>query len=130
MWPHSVGISAAYLGMGEKAYNRLKVMTVKRLMNPSLSTSHEPKAGIFNTDGNGGIPQVVNTMLVFSRLGRLDLLPALTGEWPKVEIDGILAYGQITLICWAWDGSDRGARLSLTSRSERTIKVCLDGNEQ
>ena len=83
------GVSAAYLGMAEEAYGRLKVMAVKRSMNPSLITSHEPNAGIFNTDGNGGIPQIVNTMLVFSRPGRIDLLPALPNEWPAGKVKGL-----------------------------------------
>jgi len=87
------GIAAAYLGMAEEAYSRLQVLAAKRSMNPSLITAHEPAGEIFNTDANGGIPQVVNTMLLFSRVGRIDLLPALPAAWPNGELKGLRAKG-------------------------------------
>ena len=83
------GISAAYLGMDEEAYGRLNVMAVKRSMYPSLITSHEPGARIFNADGNGGIPQIMAMMLVFSTTDHIDLLPALPAEWPDGSIRGL-----------------------------------------
>lgn len=87
------GISAAYLGMPNEAYNRLKVMAVKQSMEPSLITSHEPNQVIFNTDGNGGIPQIVSTMLLQSRPDVIKMLPALPKEWPSGKITGMLAQG-------------------------------------
>ena len=124
------GVSAAYLGMAEEAYGRLKVMAVKRSMNPSLITSHEPNGGIFNTDGNGGIPHIVNTMLVFSRPGRLDLLPALPAAWPKGEIRGILARRQITINRLAWDRPAGTVTLAVTSGTPQTIALRLGGKLQ
>jgi alpha-L-fucosidase 2 len=79
--------------MAEEAYSRLQVLAVKRSMNPSLITAHEPAGEIFNTDGNGGIPQVVNAMLLFSRVGRIDLLPALPAAWPNGDVKGLRAKG-------------------------------------
>ncbi len=124
------GVSAAYLGLAEVAYGRLKVMAVKRSMNPSLITSHEPDGSVFNTDGNGGIPQILNTMLVFSRPGRIDLLPALPAEWPQGEIRGILARGQITINRLAWDRSTGMVHLTLTSRKPQSIALRLGGKSQ
>ncbi len=124
------GAAAAYLGMAEEAYGRLKVMAVKRSMNPSLITSHEPNGGIFNTDGNGGIPQIVNTMLVFSRPGRLDLLPALPAEWPVGEIRGILGRGQITIDRLAWDKPAGTVQLTLRSAAAQTVTLRLGGKSQ
>ncbi|RMF92941.1 MAG: hypothetical protein D6741_14365 [Planctomycetota bacterium] len=83
------GISSAYLGLAEEAYSRLEVMGVKQSMYHSLITSHEPPARIYNTDGNGGIPQIVCLMLAFSRTDRLDLLPALPKAWPSGSIRGM-----------------------------------------
>ena len=91
------GVSAAFLGLPEEAYGRLKVMAVKRSMTPSLITTHEPDAQIFNTDANGGIPKVVNTMLMFSRPGRIDLLPSLPAAWPSGSVKGLRACGGITV---------------------------------
>jgi hypothetical protein len=124
------GVSAAYLGMAEEAYGRLKVMAVKRSMNTSLITSHEPNGGIFNTDGNGGIPQIVSTMLVFSRPGRLDLLPALPKAWPKGEISGILARGQITINRLAWDRKAGTVQLRLTSGIGQAVSLHLGETHQ
>jgi hypothetical protein len=87
------GVAAAWLGMPEEAYGRLKVMAVKRSMYANLITSHEPGARIFNTDGNGGIPQIVNTMLLSGREETIDLLPALPDEWQAGSISGLLARG-------------------------------------
>ncbi|MCX7047234.1 MAG: hypothetical protein NTX50_17315 [Candidatus Sumerlaeota bacterium] len=122
------GVSAAYLGMAEEAYSRLKVMAVKRSMNPSLITSHEPNAGIFNTDGNGGIPQIVNTMLVFSRPGRIDLLPALPVEWPTGSIKGILACSNCTVDLDWKDG--KVIRYRITSPKQQQITLCVNGESK
>jgi hypothetical protein len=107
------GVSAAFLRMPEEAYGRLKVMAVRRSMNPSLITSHEPNGGIFNTDGNGGIPQIVNTMLVFSRSDSLDLLPALPKAWPNGSVKGLRARGGF-VVDMEWKG---GKLESVTIRS-------------
>lgn len=124
------GVSAAFLGMAEEAYSRLEVMAVRRSMNPSLITSHNPNARAFNTDGNGGIPQIVNTMLVFSRPGVIDLLPALPKAWPRGEMRGILARGQITINRLAWDASARTVRVSLTSGTDQTVSLRVKGREE
>jgi alpha-L-fucosidase 2 len=123
------GVSAAYLGMAEEAYGRLKVMAVKRSMNPSLITSHEPHADIFNADANGGIPQIVNMMLVFSRPGRLDLLPALPAEWPTGTIQGILARGGITIHRLSWDKPAGRLDLELVSNRSQTLTLRLPAAE-
>ncbi len=95
------GISAAYLGMAEEAYGRLQVMATMRSMNPGLITSHDPNAYIFNTDGNGGIPQIVATMLAFSREDCVDLLRSLPTAWQNGSIHGLnLACGCIVDITW------------------------------
>ena len=123
------GVSAAFLRMPEEAYGRLKVMAVKRSMNPSLITSHEPNAGILNTDGNGGIPQIVNTMLTFSQPGRLDLLPALPAAWPTGEIRGILCRGQITIDRLAWEQAEGKLVIELTSGKDQTLTLCLPNTQ-
>ncbi|NBV48438.1 MAG: hypothetical protein EBR95_05220 [Verrucomicrobia bacterium] len=87
------GTSAAFLGMAQEAYGRLEVMATRRSMHPSLITAHNPGPRTFNTDGNGGIPQIANLMLLFSRVDRIDLLPALPKEWPAGGVQGLRARG-------------------------------------
>jgi alpha-L-fucosidase 2 len=108
------GVAAAYLGLAEEAYGRLRVMAVKQSMTSSLITSHEPNGDIFNTDGNGGIPQIVNMMLLQSRVrpgetesrasrfnSEIELLPALSKAWPTGKAAGLCARGGFEVDC-AW----------------------------
>jgi hypothetical protein len=118
------GVSAAYLRMPEEAYSRLKIMAVKRSMNPSLITSHNPNARAFNTDGNGGIPQIVNTMLVFSRPGCIDLLPALPKEWPTGSVKGLRARGGFEVnMAWA-DGKLTKAKIKSLIGNPLHVRYC------
>ena len=119
------GVAAAFLGMSEEAYGRLKVMAVKRSMNPSLITSHEPNADIFNTDGNGGIPQIANTMLLFSRPGRIDLLPALPAAWPSGSVKGLRARGGFTVDIEWKDGKVTAYRIA--SKRPQPVTVRING---
>ena len=128
------GVAAAFLGMPEEAYGRLQVMAVKRSMNLSLITSHEPNAGIFNTDGNGGIPQIVNTMLLQSKVRpagpealvsdlpyEIYLLPALPKAWPTGKVTGLRARGGFTVDIEWRDGKVVDYRI--TAREARPVKV-------
>jgi alpha-L-fucosidase 2 len=124
-------VAAAFLGMAEEAYGRLQVMAVKRSMNLSLITSHEPNAAIFNTDGNGGIPQIVNTMLLQSRnpLAKrefeIHLLPALPAAWPRGKVSGLRARGGFTVDIEWQDG--KVTNYHITSPQPRDIKVRANG---
>lgn len=91
------GISAAFLNLPELAMNRLKVIATKKSMYNSLMTSHEPEMGIFNVDGNGGVPQIINTMLMQSNSDGIILLPSLPEKWKNGKIAGILAQGGFKL---------------------------------
>ena len=119
------GVAAAFLGMPDEAYGRLQAMAVKRSMYPSLITSHEPNAEIFNTDGNGGIPQIVNTMLLFSRPDQMDLLPALPAAWPAGKVTGLRARGGFTVdIEWQ---HGKVTNYHITAPQARDIKVRVNG---
>ena len=70
------GLAAAYLRLGDGAYGQIHRMVLEGKWYTSLMTSHDPNHRIFCSDANGGVPEVVNNMLVFSLPGQLDLLPA------------------------------------------------------
>ena len=80
-------------------------------------------AEIFNTDGNGGIPQIVNTMLLFSRPGQIDLLPALPKEWPTGKVTGLRARGGFTVDIEWKDGKVTNYRV--TSPESKEVKILV-----
>ena len=129
------GISAAYLGMAEEAYGRLAAMASKRNMYASLITSHDPNGHIFNVDGNGGIPQMVITMLAFSRTDGVDLLRALPSAWSEGTVKGVnLACGCQADIEWkqnelvsATFHATRDTRFIVTYKSQKQLFVLKKG---
>ena len=122
-----MGLAAAYLRMAEEAFGRVKIMATRTSMYPSLITSHEPGQRIFNTDGNGSIPEIVNRMLAQSRQGQLDLLPALPAAWPRGEIRGILERGQVQVERLAWDVGAGRIDLQLRSAIAQTVALRVPG---
>jgi len=120
-----MGLAAAYLRMGEEAYGRLAIMATMKSIYPSLICGHEPGPAIFNTDGNGSIPEILNRMLFYSRPGRLDLLPALPAALPKGNISGVLARRQIAINRLEWDRAAGHVLLELTSGVAQTITLRL-----
>lgn len=120
------GISAAYLGMAEEAYGRLAIMASKRNMYTNLITSHDPNGQTFNTDGNGGIPQIVATMLAFSRVDKVELLRALPSAWPSGSIKGLnLACGCTVDMVW-----NKGTLVSAVFHAMRDTEFAVHYKEK
>jgi hypothetical protein len=132
------GVSAAFLGLPEEAYGRLKVMAVKRSMTPSLITTHEPDAQCFNTDGNGGIPKIASTMLLQSRVQtgnpqsqvsnskyEIDLLPALPQAWPNGSVKGLRTPGGFTVDIEWKNGKVTNYRIA--SPKPEDVKIRING---
>jgi hypothetical protein len=118
-------LAAAYLRMGEGAYGQIRKMVLEGKWYTSLMSSHDPNHSFFCSDANGGTPEIVNNMLVFSLPGQLDLLPALPKAWPQGTIRGILARGQITIDRLTWDSAAKKVHLELTSKIDQDVTVRL-----
>jgi alpha-L-fucosidase 2 len=119
-----MGLAAATLGLGDEAYGRLAIMATMRSIYPSLICGHEPGPAIFNTDGNGSIPEILRRMLVASQPGRLDLLPAMpANELLKGRIEGLLARTRIRIDRMEWDRAAKTVRLELTSSVAQTVAL-------
>jgi hypothetical protein len=59
---------------------------------------------IYNLDANFGYPTVVMEMLVFSRPGCIEVLPALPADrFPRGRMTGMLCRGQFRMIDLTWD---------------------------
>lgn len=87
---------------------------------PNLVSTHNPKS-LFNVDLCGGLPAVVLQMLVDSRPGWIELLPALPAQWPSGQVQGVRCRGQIEIRSLSWTPQ----RLSVTLRSEIAQSVEL-----
>ncbi len=83
---------------GETAYKSLNIIAKSCIMS-NLFTNHndwrggglslELRAAPFQMDANIGWPSAVMEMLLFSYIGRMDILPALPKKWAKGSIKGL-----------------------------------------
>ena len=106
-----LGLAAASLREADLAYEALDWLA-NRFWRANLVSTHDP-GSLFNVDLCGGLPAIVNRMLVDSRPGWIELLPALPGQWPSGRIEGIRCRGGVALPVLAWDAE----RIEVTLRS-------------
>lgn len=80
-----------------------------------------PPQGIFQIDANFGTPTAMLEMLLYSRPGRIELLPALPRAWPTGRISGIGARGGF-VVDLAWrDGRLIEASVRSTGGTETEL---------
>ncbi|MFC8433272.1 hypothetical protein [Streptomyces sp. NPDC057253] len=58
-------------------------------------TAHNPDLEIYNADAAHALPGVLAEMLVYSRPGVLEILPALPDQLPKGSISGVLGRNRV-----------------------------------
>jgi hypothetical protein len=124
-----MGLAATFLRMPEEAYGRLEVMATGQSMYASMMCSHEPGGRIFNLDANGAMPEIMHRMILQSRPGLLDLLPAVAKAWPRGEIRGIKARQRITINRLAWDRATGRLTLQLTSECDQNVVLRVPNAE-
>ncbi|TDQ50777.1 glycosyl hydrolase family 95 catalytic domain-containing protein [Actinorugispora endophytica] len=116
-----LGLAAAHLGLAEEANETLELMAA-RYWRPTLVSTHN-RGALFNVDICGGLPAVVAAMLVRSREGRVDLLPALPAGWPRGRARGLRARGGVVVRRLEWEPG--GFRAELTALAPRRVRVGL-----
>ena len=91
-----------------------------RYWRNNLVSTHNPKA-IFNTDICGGLPEVVNRMLIDSQPGWIELLPALPQNGLEGTIRGLRARGQIEVQALTWN--KKSIQVTLLSEIHQPLEV-------
>lgn len=91
-----------------------------------------PQQGVFQIDANYGMPAAMLELLLYSRPGRIELLPALPRAWPRGRVSGIGARGGFVVdLAWA-DGRpvevtlrSVGGTATTVVHGERSLPVTL-----
>ena len=90
----------------------------------TLRCSHDPYAWPM-PDAQGGIPTIMMEMLLYSRPGVIELLPALPETLVKGAIHGMLARTFAIVDTLAWDMQARTAEVTLTSLKDQDITLIV-----
>ncbi|MEI7911352.1 MAG: glycoside hydrolase N-terminal domain-containing protein [Verrucomicrobiota bacterium] len=119
------GLAAAGLGMGDMAFARIEELAKHRSIYPSMVDGHFGGPNVLCDDGNGATPEIVDRMLIQSKVGRLALLPAVPKALPKGSITGTRARGGITINKLSWDLNAGTCEAFITSDSAQTITLVM-----
>lgn len=109
----------ARLREGDHAHAILRFLLGPERTYPNMFDAHPP----FQIDGNFGGAAGIVEMLMSSRAGLIDLLPALPRAWPDGHITGLRARGRCTVDLW-WQGG-RLDRVTLRPEldGQRTVRL-------
>jgi hypothetical protein len=123
------GISHRMLAAARLKDNYIVNFEMKQLLEqgyfgPVLTSSHNPYTG-FMPDQQGSILTLFMEMLVYSREGVIELLPAVPETLDHGNIKGILSRSFARIDNMSWDLKTKTADLTLTSLREQDITLIV-----
>ena len=122
---------AARLKDSETAKENVLKIVGRNMVFRSMMTSHNPDLEIYNADAAHCLPAVVVEMLLGSRPGIVELLPARPPEWRSGSLRGVATRAGVRVDELTWDVPEGLARVVLTSPLERDVTlVCRTGTER
>lgn len=118
----------AFFREGDEAYDNLRAI-LRMGTFPNLMDTHPMlESYVFQIDGNMGAAEGIIKMLVQSREGVLDLLPALPAAWPSGEVRGMRICGGASLDMTWQEG--RVTRITILPERDFSLKLRANGGEQ
>ncbi len=117
---------ATRLKMSDLVYSNLLYLLKEDYIYKSLFTSHNPHREIFNSDALHSIPAVVLEMLVYSRPGMIELIPALSENLPKGKVSGVMCRTKAKVNSLSWDMNKKTADADIVSTVDQDISIVLD----
>ncbi|ULT57632.1 glycoside hydrolase N-terminal domain-containing protein [Neobacillus drentensis] len=117
-------LCATKFGMSQLVYEILQMMVVNDSMYPTMVTSHYNNQNVFNVDGNGAIPQIINEMLIYSNNdSQITLLGALPEQFSKGTLKGLLLPKQLLVKELKWDTEKREIMLEIESAIKQQVTI-------
>lgn len=117
-----LALMATRLNDVEKVRINLDRFARRKYFFPSMMTSHNPNHSIYNLDSVLSIQRLLMEMVVFSRPGHIELMPAWPREYPDGSLEGVLVRGGHKIdISWA-GGKLKSATLHAGSSGPCTVQ--------
>ena len=114
-------IGFARLLQSERAYEFLS-STVKEVIADNLSSMFW---GMFQVEGNLGLPSAIAEMLLQSHAGYIEPLSALPSEWESGSYSGLVARGAFEISC-EWE-SCKAKKITVLSKKGGRCKIKVSG---
>lgn len=102
----------------------LKQIVEQGYVNTSLTTMHNPHR-IPAPDAQGALPTLMMEMLVYSRPGVIELLPALPDSLSVGSIKGVMCRTEVKVESPGWDMNARTIDLTLRSGKQQTVDLIV-----
>jgi hypothetical protein len=101
---------------------QLRQLLEQGYVSNTLRCSRDPYAGPV-PDAQSGIPAIIMEMLLYSRPGVIEVLPALPPLLKKGAINGMLAHTFARVDKLAWDMEAQTVDLTITSMRKQTVTL-------
>ena len=93
-------------------------------VNPSLTTMHNPYF-LSSPDPQGALPTLMMEMLVYSRPGEIELLPAVPASLTQGSIKGVLCRTQAKIDDLTWNLNTRTIDVTISSRVKQDVRLVV-----
>lgn len=109
----------------------LRQLLEQGFVGTTLICPHDPYSNMRIADAQGGIPAIIMEMLVYSRPGVIEVLPALPDSLIQGSVNGILLRTSARLDKLTWNMESRSVDLTVTSlRAQDVTLIARYGMEE